>query len=100
MNFAKSSIKLFSDVEKAINIALAKIKSSKFDHCIGYSIHGSNKEFYFNFSAMKQDQMKIIAELLTKVSKVNPFRKMILNCKEVEDFQADQKNGCAYATEE
>ena len=49
---------------------------------------------------MKQDQMKIIAELLTKVSKVNPFGKMILNCKEVEDFQPDEKNGCAYATEE
>ena len=49
---------------------------------------------------MKQDQMKIIGELLTKVSKVNPFGKMILNCKEVEDFQADEKNECGSATQE
>ena len=46
---------------------------------------------------MKQDQMKIIAELLTKVTKVNP---MILNCKEVENFHADEKNECGSATQE
>ena len=56
-----------------------------------------NKQFYFNFSTMKQDQMKIIEELLTKVTKVNP---MILNCKEVENFQADEKNECGSATQE
>ena len=99
MNFVKSSIKLFSDVEKAINIAWAKIKSSKFDF-FGYFIYRRSKEFYFNFSAMKQDQMKIIAELLTKVSKVNPFGKMILKCKELEDFQTDVKHECGSATEE
>ena len=49
---------------------------------------------------MKQDQMKIIAELLTKVTKVNPFGKMILKCKELEDFQTDVKHECGSATEE
>jgi len=48
---------------------------------------------------MRQDQIKIMAELLTKMSKVNPFGKMILNCQEVEEFQDEEKT-CKSATQE